>query len=192
MNISNKTTIPILMAIIMLLFATLPLSLPYGYYVLLKLFIFIVGVYLIFIFHKINEIYLMWLIVFISLLFNPIIPVYLIQKKIWIIIDFFVISVLIFSLLKLKNKILIDKLPEKQQQELFKKIKSWRWKRANELRVPAFFILHNRVLIEICKALPKDIDSLKRIKGMGEKKLNSYGNEIIAIIKEYLRESYKP
>jgi superfamily II DNA helicase RecQ len=40
-------------------------------------------------------------------------------------------------------------------------------------------VAHNTLLEAIAAAKPKDLAELRRVKGMGDKKLAQYGNEIL-------------
>ena len=61
-------------------------------------------------------------------------------------------------------------------------LKDWRRGRAREGEVPAFVILHDSVLLEISSARPRTLAALSRIKGIGESKINRYGDEILRIV----------
>lgn len=52
-------------------------------------------------------------------------------------------------------------------------------------KVPLYVIFHNTALEEMAHYLPKDRDSFLEIKGVGEKKYDSYGAEFLKIINEY-------
>ena len=69
--------------------------------------------------------------------------------------------------------------------ELFQQLKTWRLNQAKEKGVPAFLILHQKVLIQIVVTLPRSIDELKTIKGVGPKTLESYGRDIAGKVLAY-------
>ena len=68
---------------------------------------------------------------------------------------------------------------------LYRKLAAWRLDRCRELDVPAFHILHNRVLVNICTDLPLTEEALLAISGFGKVSLERYGVDILAIIKHY-------
>jgi hypothetical protein len=72
--------------------------------------------------------------------------------------------------------------------ELFEQLKKWRIRKAEEFDQPAFFVLHQKCLIQIVEKLPKTPEELKRIKGIGKRKVQAFGNEIIDIINQYCVE----
>jgi ATP-dependent DNA helicase RecQ len=50
--------------------------------------------------------------------------------------------------------------------------------------VPAYVIFHDATMREIAKAKPLSLDDLRGVSGVGEKKLQTYGEEIVALIAE--------
>ena len=52
--------------------------------------------------------------------------------------------------------------------------------------VAAYIIFSDATLREIAKAKPRSLDDLRGVSGVGEKKLVSYGDEIVAIINEMM------
>lgn len=95
----------------------------------------------------------------------------------------------VLSSLKIKNKSrpenLVEKSPElnhEEHSELFNKLKHWCDKVAEEKGIPSFFILHLDTLKQIVNKKPKDKKELEEINGMGKKKIESYGEEILKII----------
>ena len=58
----------------------------------------------------------------------------------------------------------------------------WRAKKANEENLAPFIIARNSWLKEIVKLRPTSVRGLYAIKGLGERRVNKYGKEIIAVI----------
>ncbi|TFW17071.1 DNA helicase RecQ [Duganella callida] len=71
-----------------------------------------------------------------------------------------------------------------QEQRIFDRLRSWRMGTAREHNVAAYIIFNDATLREIAKARPTALDDLRGISGVGEKKLASYGDEIVALISE--------
>jgi len=69
--------------------------------------------------------------------------------------------------------------------EIFEKLRWWRVETARKHNVPAYVIFHDATMREIAKAKPASLDDLRNISGVGEKKLESYGEEIVALIAEF-------
>jgi ATP-dependent DNA helicase RecQ len=65
---------------------------------------------------------------------------------------------------------------------LLQALKNWRRDRAVKDQVPAFVIFHDSVLLEISSARPRTLAALSRIKGIGENKMNRYGEEILRMV----------
>jgi ATP-dependent DNA helicase RecQ len=65
------------------------------------------------------------------------------------------------------------------QQALFEKLRWWRVETARSHNVPAYVIFHDATLREIARAMPVTLDELRQVSGVGEKKLETYGAELI-------------
>ena len=70
------------------------------------------------------------------------------------------------------------------EQVLFEKLRWWRMETARKHNVPAYVIFHDSTMREIAKANPGSLDDLRGVTGVGEKKLETYGAEIIALMAE--------
>lgn len=70
------------------------------------------------------------------------------------------------------------------QQMLFEKLRWWRMETARSHNLPAYVIFHDNTLREIARAGPATLDDLRQVSGVGEKKLESYGLQIIALVRE--------
>ncbi|MFN8284103.1 MAG: HRDC domain-containing protein [Chitinophagales bacterium] len=62
------------------------------------------------------------------------------------------------------------------------KLKRWRIEKAKEVKLPAFYILHNTDLIEIVRRKPRSIEDLKMVKGFGKMRILKYGDDIISML----------
>ena len=74
----------------------------------------------------------------------------------------------------------------KSEQEIFEKLRWWRVETARAHNVPAYVIFVDATLREIAKAKPTSLAELRTVTGVGEKKLVSYGDEIVAIIMDLI------
>jgi RecQ family ATP-dependent DNA helicase len=95
----------------------------------------------------------------------------------------------IFSSSK-KNEVKVIRRPAHgmaENTELHTKIKEWRLAAAKRQGLPAFRIFSNRVLDSLSSALPTTHDELLMVEGVGPRFDERYGNEIIRLVKEYLR-----
>ena len=75
-----------------------------------------------------------------------------------------------------------------EHPELFQTIKEWRSCKADEEKVANFQVLYQRVLIQIVVFLPDTINSLKRIKGVGNKTIEKYGEELVGLVAAYRKK----
>jgi ATP-dependent DNA helicase RecQ len=72
----------------------------------------------------------------------------------------------------------------KPEQAIFDKLRWWRVETARAHGVPAYVVFQDATLREIAKVKPGTLDELRGVSGVGEKKLASYGDEIVALIAE--------
>lgn len=66
----------------------------------------------------------------------------------------------------------------------FAALKSWRGEVAREHGLPAYVIFHDATLAEMARAQPSSLDALGQISGVGAKKLEAYGSEILRVLSE--------
>ncbi|HJW52839.1 MAG TPA: DNA helicase RecQ [Burkholderiaceae bacterium] len=66
---------------------------------------------------------------------------------------------------------------------LFEKLRSWRSAVAKEHGVPAYVVFHDNTLHAIAQSRPLEVDQLRGISGVGEKKLERYGASLIELIR---------
>jgi len=74
-------------------------------------------------------------------------------------------------------------------RSLFERLKSLRSELADVSNVPAYVIFHNKTLQQISAIRPNSLDELRHISGIGEKKLQLYGDRLIQTIRDYLQGS---
>jgi len=72
----------------------------------------------------------------------------------------------------------------KSEQAIFDKLRWWRVETARAHGVPAYVVFQDATLREIAKVKPTSLDQLRGVSGVGEKKLTSYGDEIVGLISE--------
>ena len=65
---------------------------------------------------------------------------------------------------------------------LLEALQRWRRERAQADSVPAYVVAHDATLRAIAEDRPATLAALRRVKGMGPAKLESYGEEILAVI----------
>ena len=71
---------------------------------------------------------------------------------------------------------------EGQDHPAFEALKAWRLERSRADGVPAYVVAKNDTLLAIAAALPTTEDELLAITGVGPKKVELYGDEILACL----------
>ena len=61
-------------------------------------------------------------------------------------------------------------------------LKAWRAEVAGEHNLPAYVIFHDATLAAIAERAPQSLDDLQGISGIGVKKLEAYGEEVLRVI----------
>ena len=69
--------------------------------------------------------------------------------------------------------------------ELREYLREWRRSTAKEQGMPAYVVLHDTSLEEICRMRPSSIGELLTITGIGQRKAERYGQEILAMLRRY-------
>ncbi|MGS0758941.1 HRDC domain-containing protein, partial [Roseateles sp. GG27B] len=64
----------------------------------------------------------------------------------------------------------------------FADLKAWRAEVAKEHSLPAYVIFQNVTLAEMARRQPQDLDELANISGVGAKKLEAYGADILRVL----------
>ena len=66
--------------------------------------------------------------------------------------------------------------------QLFERLRAWRLEAARRHGVPAYVIFHDATLREIARVRPSSLDLLRGISGIGARKLEAYGEEIVGLV----------
>ncbi|PIX95939.1 MAG: DNA helicase RecQ [Hydrogenophilales bacterium CG_4_10_14_3_um_filter_63_21] len=77
-------------------------------------------------------------------------------------------------------------------QRLFERLRAWRGETAKAHGVPAYVIFHDATLACIAVACPRDIGALRRIPGIGAKKLEHYGDALLEHCQAHAAEHALP
>ena len=65
---------------------------------------------------------------------------------------------------------------------LFAALKAWRAEVAREHNLPAYVVFHDATLAEMARARPGSLDALGEVSGVGAKKLEAYGRELLRVL----------
>jgi len=98
----NKIVIPSLISVVMLALA-IPEGWPYGYYTLLRFVVCASAIFIAYTAFELEKIKWTFLMGFIALLFNPLIPIYL-TKGIWVVIDVVTAILFVIAIFIVRNK----------------------------------------------------------------------------------------
>lgn len=74
----------------------------------------------------------------------------------------------------------------KAKGELFEALRSLRKKLATKEKLPPYMIFSDATLTQMATDKPTDLELMKNIRGVGEFKLQKYGEEFLTVIKSYI------
>jgi ATP-dependent DNA helicase RecQ len=78
-----------------------------------------------------------------------------------------------------------DLAPAEADPALADYLREWRRTMARENKVPAYIILHDSTLEELCRRRPANFAELKQVPGIGEKKADVYGAELLQALRNF-------
>jgi len=76
--------------------------------------------------------------------------------------------------------------------ELREYLRMWRRDTARKLGIPAFTVMHDTSLDELCRVMPESLAEIRQIYGFGERKTESYGREILTAIGHFRQGARAP
>lgn len=76
-----------------------------------------------------------------------------------------------------------ESCPSDIDEELLAELKDWRLRTSKEMNVPAYVVFTDNTLIAIAETLPADETALVSIPGIGARKLEQYGPDVIELVK---------
>jgi GTPase SAR1 family protein len=71
---------------------------------------------------------------------------------------------------------------------LFRRLKEWRNNKARETALPHYMILPQKTMVTLAGFMPQSLKALRQIKGMGTKKSDKFGEELLEIIVSYCKK----
>ncbi|NQU52649.1 MAG: helix-turn-helix domain-containing protein [Bacteroidetes bacterium] len=72
---------------------------------------------------------------------------------------------------------------------LYNTLRSFRYEKSSELGIPAYMVFSQKALVEMVNYLPVESATLELINGLGSKKIEQFGADIIQIIQLYCDEN---
>ncbi|GAC66597.1 ATP-dependent DNA helicase UvrD2 [Gordonia soli] len=76
-----------------------------------------------------------------------------------------------------------ENCPSDLDEDLLVALKEWRRDQAKEQSVPAYVVFSDNTLVAIAEQRPSDVSSLVAIPGIGAKKLDQYGDDVLEIVR---------
>ena len=70
-------------------------------------------------------------------------------------------------------------------RELNEFLREWRRNTSKEQGIPAFVVLHDSALEDLCLVEPSNLQELRRVSGFGDKKVQMYGKQILEAIQNF-------
>lgn len=70
-------------------------------------------------------------------------------------------------------------------KELFSMLKAWRDQKAKDMDTAVYMIIQVQTMQILSASKPATLSELKKIKGLGKKKMDSYGEELLEIIRQF-------
>ena len=64
-------------------------------------------------------------------------------------------------------------------------LREWRRNMAREQKISAFIVLHDSTLEELCRRRPSNLKELREVPGIGERKADVYGAEILQALRNF-------
>ncbi|MGH6634616.1 MAG: DNA helicase RecQ [Gammaproteobacteria bacterium] len=71
------------------------------------------------------------------------------------------------------------------EQTLFEALRAWRADTSRSHGLPAYVIFHDTTLREIARLKPASLADLRGITGMGDKKIDSYGLDVMRVVEQF-------
>ena len=84
-----------------------------------------------------------------------------------------------------KDRDSYKELLQEKDWPLFNRLREWRGEESKREGVPPFVVFTNKELAQITAALPGSLNALQQIEGVGVKKLEKYGKEIVKMMKSF-------
>lgn len=72
--------------------------------------------------------------------------------------------------------------PPSYDQEVFDRLREWNRLQANHQSVPAFVVFTMATLTVVAETMPTDLQSLRKVPGIGAVKLDHYGEALLAVL----------
>jgi superfamily II DNA helicase RecQ len=68
-------------------------------------------------------------------------------------------------------------------EDMAERLRGWRLERSRADGVPAYVVLTNASLEEVCRRMPEDEDELREVPGMGPARIERYGRDLLEVLR---------
>jgi ATP-dependent DNA helicase RecQ len=96
------------------------------------------------------------------------------------------------KVVNVKAKVTVRTAQAEADGELREHLREWRRGISRELRIPAFIVMHDTTLDELCKVRPSTLAQLRRVSGFGDRKVEMYGRQILDALESFGRPQRPP
>ena len=83
---------------------------------------------------------------------------------------------------------LVKSFKNEYSEELWNDLRSLRLEIARKKKLPPYIIFHDKTLSEIVSLLPQSLDEISSIHGVGQKKLENYGQQFLDIVINHIQK----
>jgi ATP-dependent DNA helicase RecQ len=70
-------------------------------------------------------------------------------------------------------------------RELRRFLQEWRRETAKQMQVPAYVVMHDSSLDDLCLVEPQTLSELRQVSGFGQKKVEAYGEQILDSLRRF-------
>ena len=89
------------------------------------------------------------------------------------------------KVVNVKTKVTPPSTNAEANGELREHMREWRRSISRELSIPAFIVMHDTTLDELCKVQPSTLAQLRKVSGFGDRKVEMYGPKILEALKNF-------
>jgi superfamily II DNA helicase RecQ len=82
--------------------------------------------------------------------------------------------------------------PPYADEELREYLREWRRVKARKQRIPAYIVMHDTSLDELCRVKPASLTEIRQVSGFGERKTELYGEEILNALARFRKRRAEP
>lgn len=73
--------------------------------------------------------------------------------------------------------------------DLYSRLNGWRVRKAEEWGVEPYMVVPQKTMDELARKPPHSMDELAKIKGIGKKRVEEYGMEIVVLVRQYMEDN---